>query len=309
MTDFLHRSATPPKAKWRRIMACMVGQTSRTPRCPDAPRLDGARALVTGGSRGIGRATAEGLAVRGADIVIAARGADTADVAAEIAHATGATVTHWPLDLSDLGAVQAALDHFTEDNEGRALDIVVANAGVSPGRRSVSAQGHERAFAVNVLGHHALLRGLMARGLMASNARIVGVVGDIYCLADDCTPDFQYRGGGMAAYCRSKLGNLWQYSELARRHPGLAVAMVHPGVVATELEGRLTGPTGAVKRGMLLPAKLGAQTSLVCATQPGVQSGGYDHNVHGRVLLREQDPAADKARAARFWDLLDSLAA
>ncbi len=93
--------------------------------------LTGKVALVTGGSRGIGRAIAQGLAEAGADVVVASRKLDSCEVAAaEINESTGrraiaiaAHVGHWN-ECDDLMA--AALDHF-----GR-LDVLVSNAGMSP---------------------------------------------------------------------------------------------------------------------------------------------------------------------------------
>ena len=135
------------------------------------------------------------------------------------------------------------------------------------------------------------------------------LTGDIYIMASECSADFRYRGmlGGQSAYCRSKLGNLWCSRELARRRPKLRVHAVHPGVIASDLGGSSRGIIGAAKRAFLLPPERGAQTSLFCATQPDLTSGGYYHNVLGRVELRADDPAANAAKAEAFWDLLESL--
>ncbi len=291
-------------ALWR-IRRSMFGQGRVTPVCPPAPRLDGRLALVTGGHRGIGLETSRGLAGRGAEVMSASRAAAPAADGAE----PRGPHEFVRLDLSDLASVREACRDVAKRAAGRRLDVVVANAGVAPLGYSASAQGHELAFATNVLGHHALIRGLMQADLLADGARVVFVTGDIYVLTKGCTPDYVFRSpvGGLMAYCRSKLGNLWQMREFARRYPAFRFHAVHPGVVGSELQGGTTGISGLFKRAMMLSVSAGAQTSLFCATQPGLASGTYYHNTMGRMDLRDDDPAADPAEAARFWDALERL--
>ena len=134
------------------------------------------------------------------------------------------------------------------------------------------------------------------------------VTGDIYIRANDCTSDFAYSNtGGMMAYCRSKLGNLWFSAELQRRYPRPEVITVHPGVVASGLGGESTGFAGVMRRLIMVDTETGAQTPLWCATQPGLERGGYYHNTLGRVTLNASDPAADAQRAAAFWCRMEAL--
>ena len=85
---------------------------------------------------------------------------------------------------------------------------------------------------------------------------------------------------------------MWQFLELSTRFPELRVCLVHPGVVATELEGSTDGLAGALKRAFMISPGLGAQASLIAATQP-LPSGSYFHNVHGLMNIPETDPATD----------------
>ncbi|MGD1933382.1 MAG: SDR family NAD(P)-dependent oxidoreductase [Candidatus Phaeomarinobacter sp.] len=307
------RRATPKSGKYARVMSSMRGQGKRTQICPDSPRLDGKIALVTGGTGGIGAEVVRGLATRGADVIVAARGGASAEKdCAAVARETGRDVSFLRLDLASVQAVResvAALgERLGETHGGRPLDIVCANAGMSPHAHSTSIDGHEQAFAVNCLGHHVLIRTLMDNHLLAQGARIVATTGDIYILSENCTPDFTYRGRGVMAYARSKLGNVWQFSELAWRHPELEVVLVHPGVVASGLEGSTTGVVGFVKRLIMASPAQGAQASLIGATQD-LPSGTYFHNMNGVMDLREGDPARDGAKAAAFWDTLEVLSA
>ena len=247
-----------------------------------------------------------GLARRGAAVIVAARDSGKGRAAVEkIISETGAEAVFTPLDLADLDSVFTICDGITDRWPGRPVDVLVANAGIWPRTYAKSAQGYEIAFATNVLGHFALIRGLMDRKILAPEARVVVLTGDIYVLARDCSPDFKYHNarGGQQAYCRSKLGNLWMGFELARRYPSLGVYSVHPGVVATGLGG---GGDGGPRPPELSP-EAGAQMTLICATQPDLVSGAYYHNTMGRVILPPNDPALDTQRAAAFWELLQSL--
>ncbi len=262
---------------------------------------------MTGGTRGIGLETTRGLALRGAEVISASRDDASGTQVAEAMQAELGVPIHFaPLDLSDLSSIPRATDRVREVLAGRALSVVVANAGVWPARHATSAQGHEIAFATNVLGHHALIRAALEQDLLADQARVIIVTGDIYIMARGCSADYAYRGrvGGQRAYCRSKLGSLWYARELARRHPELRVHAVHPGVIASDLAVANTGIVGAVKRASMLPPEQGAQTSLFCATQPDLESGTYYHNVLGRIELHPADPAADDAGAAALWSWL-----
>ena len=309
-TDFTTRITVPPNAFPLRMVRAVFRQASKTPRCPDTPRLDGKIAVVTGGNAGIGIEVSRGLARRGAEIVIAARNPKTAGTARDaIARETKAVVHYVPLDLSDLSSVVKASESLRDLCSGRGIGVFVANAGVWPQKYERSAQGHEIAFATNTLGHHVLVHRLLAAGLLAK-ARLVVVTGDIYVRAADCTSDFTYAGrGGAMAYCRSKLGNLWFAAELGRRHPELEIYIAHPGVIASGLAGPSTGFAGFVRNAMMLDVEAGAQTPLWCATQPHLERGGYYHNTMGLVRLRSDDPASNRDKAAALWDRMEALAA
>jgi NAD(P)-dependent dehydrogenase (short-subunit alcohol dehydrogenase family) len=133
--------------------------------------LTGRRAIVTGGSSGIGVETARALAAAGAEVTLAVRDPAAGQrVADELAGAVRAA----PLDLADQASVAAFAAAWTGP-----LHILVNNAGVmaTPERRT--AEGWELQFATNHLGHFALALGLhdaLARGATAAAAaRIVSV--------------------------------------------------------------------------------------------------------------------------------------
>jgi NAD(P)-dependent dehydrogenase (short-subunit alcohol dehydrogenase family) len=292
-----------------RMLRPFLGQARRTRRCPLKPRLEGQVAVVTGATSGIGVEIARGLARRGADLVLPCRSpAKGQRVAEGIRSEAPARVSVVKLEHEDLASVGPALEAIEKALDGRRIELLVENAGVWPQRYTTTRQGHEIAFGVNVLAHFALRQALRARGLLREG-RVVVVTGDIYVLARDCTPDFEWHGrlGGMRAYCRSKLGNLWIASELERRAPELEVYSVHPGVVATNLGGSLGGLGDRLRRRLLLSPELGAQTPLWCATQDGLERGGYYHNTAGLLRRTPRDPAHDPEAAARLWSTCEAL--
>jgi len=301
-----------PRSHLRRMLAASFGQARRTPRCPDIPRLDGRLAVVTGATGGIGLEIARGLARRGARLILPcrspAKGAALRD-RLRADGAAGAAVDLVAMDLEDLDSVREGARSIEALAGGHPVDLLVENAGIWPVRYARTRQGHEIAFGVNVLAHYLLRRHLEESGLLAQ-ARVVVLTGDIYVLESTCTPDSVWSGraGGMRAYCRSKLGNLWMAAELLRRSPQLSVYVVHPGVVATNLGGDAGALGNRLKRLVMISPELGAQMPLVCCTQPGLVNGAYYHNALGRMRLPESDPARDDRAAARLWETCEALA-
>jgi retinol dehydrogenase 12 len=307
--DFARRSTTPPRLLPARLRRSIWRQSRSNPRCPSTPRLDGKLALVTGGNAGIGLEISRGLVRRGAELVIAARNPVTSRQACEtLSREAHAGVRHLPLDLADLDSIVAAAKQLSRLLSGRAVDILVANAGVWPQQYSTSAQGHEIAFATNTLGHHVLIRRTLDQGLLLDKGRVVVLTGDIYIRANECSSEFEYRGarGGALAYSRSKLGNLWFMRMLQQRYPALQACAVHPGVIDSGLGGESGQFASFVKRKLMLDVEAGAQAPLWCATQP-IERGAYYHNTMGRIELAQDDPAADDRKAEALWQRLEAL--
>jgi NAD(P)-dependent dehydrogenase (short-subunit alcohol dehydrogenase family) len=309
--EFIGRTGAPTTLDWMRPNAASWRQAACTPTCPMTPRLDGKLAVLTGGNTGIGLEIARGLAARGAELIIAARNAATAGAARDlITKESGTKVELVPLDLTDLRSVVAATTAVEAYLAGRTIDVLVANAGVAPAAYAISAQGHELAFAVNVLGHHVFVRRLATSGRLAQS-RLVVMSAEIYPMQSECSSDFRYRTrwGGMMAYSRSKLGNLWFARELAARHPEIEVYSVHPGVIASGIANGGQPIKGGLLDKILLDVVAGAQTPLILATQAGLERGGYYSNKLGLVRLPPTDAAMDTKKSAALWLRLEELGA
>ena len=109
-------------------------------------RLDGKRALVTGGGRGIGLAAASALAQAGAQVTLAARTQAEIEAAAQAIIARGDKAEALPLDVTDLDAVRAAVDNAAP------FDVLVNNAGTNRPAvlMDVKVEDFDAIFALNV---------------------------------------------------------------------------------------------------------------------------------------------------------------
>ena len=116
------------------------------------PELDGKIALVTGGSKGIGRAIALSLAEAGADVAIAARGQEALEKTSREIEERGRQALAVPTDVSDQEQVRVLIDRTITDLG--ALDILVNNAGAAPFMSSLDAirpEGFDKYFRLNFM--------------------------------------------------------------------------------------------------------------------------------------------------------------
>ena len=252
--------------------------------------------MVTGASSGIGRATAISLANAGYHVIAAGRSADrTAPVLDEIV-ATGGSAEFVQIDLASLRAVRAAAGEVL--SSGRAIDVLVNNAGIGVNRRGVTEDGFEVHFGINHLGHFLLTSQLTS--VLGEGARVVSLTSAMHHRADgmDLTRVRRpTRGIGLAEYATSKLANVLFIRELARRRPELRAYAVHPGLVRTRI---IPAFVRALSTSMLTPEQ-GADTVIWCATSADMadESGGYYQQ---RTRLPASAPGQDDAVAARLWD-------
>ncbi len=275
--------------------------------------LDGRVYVVTGGNTGIGRATAAGLAGRGARVYLACRSAGKGEAAAAaITAATGnPAVGVLPLDLARLDSVRGCATAFRR--LGQPLHGLINNAGV-PGRRGrQTADGFELAFGVDHLGHFALTLALLDCLTGSAPARVVTVSSDAHYRA----PGIDFAAvrrptrslTGLPEYAVAKLCNVLFSQELARRLAGTGVTsyVLHPGVVASDIWRRVPWPVRPLLTRRMLSTEQGARTSLFCATDPAVAaaSGRYYEDCRER----EPSPVATADLAAELWQHSEAWAA
>ncbi|MEV6552210.1 oxidoreductase [Streptomyces sp. NPDC051597] len=254
----------------------------------DIPDQSGRTAVVTGANSGIGLVTARELARKGARVILACRSEARGREAEALIHRQvyGANVEFAPLDLADLSSVRAFAETYPHDR----LDLLINNAGVMALPYGTTADGFERQFGVNHLGHFALTGLLLSRLRAAPAARVVSVSSGLHALSaldlTDLNSERRYRR--WIAYARSKTANLLFIHELARqlRTAGSTVvaAAAHPGYASTNLQTagvRMEGRRAAERvvrlgnRLLAQPAEAGALPTLYAATAPGVRPDSF----------------------------------
>ena len=189
------------------------------PRTPTF-RLDGRRALVTGASRGIGLGCAMALAEAGAHVVMAARGAEALDAAAQAVGDAGLSAEALALDVNDLGAVEAAM-------EAHRPAILVNSAGLAR---------HSPALDTDPADYDAVM-GVNLRAayfLATAAARRMGRGGAILQVSSQ----MGHVGGiERAVYCASKHGleGMTKAMAIEWAPKGIRVNTVCPTFIRTEL--------------------------------------------------------------------------
>jgi NAD(P)-dependent dehydrogenase (short-subunit alcohol dehydrogenase family) len=273
----------------------------------------GKTVLITGGTGGIGKATALGLASRGARVAITGRDAGrAARAAAEIRAVASAPVEVFIADLSSQQEVRSLAAEVLQTLDG--LDVLVNNAGGFWNTRRVTADGLEYTFALNHLAPFLLTNLLLERLSEGGPARVVTVSSGAQAMGRMDFADLQAERSysGQRAYNQSKLANVLFTYGLAARLDGTHVTAnaLHPGVVATafgaEDPGRLQEIlTPLVQRWMKTPEQ-GAQTSIHLASAPELESvtGQYFANSTPKKSSKRSYSQAD---ADRLWRVSAAL--
>ena len=300
------------------------GATSTAADVLSGVRLDGRRALVTGGTSGLGLETARALASAGAEVTVAGRNPRAGQEAADaLPTAVKTSVRFSALDLSDLGSVDALVERW----EGP-LHILVLNAGVMATPLERTAEGWELQLATNHLGHFALATGLHPALVAAGGARVVSVSSVGHVNADVDLDDLMFERRAYdpwTAYGQSKTANVLFAVEAAKRWAvdSVAVNALNPGRIAATGLGRHLAPAPASfdpagSTGVSLKdVGQGAATSVLVAASPLVDgiTGEYfeDCQIAGphRPGVRRgvASYARDPQHAARLWEVSTGLLA
>ncbi len=266
--------------------------------------LDGRTFLVTGANTGIGKATVQALAGRGARVFLASRSeAKTRPVIDEIVSETGnSSLEFLQLDLGNLSSVRACAEQFLARDEP--LHVLVNNAGLA-GLRGMTQSGFEVTFGTNHVGPFLLTALLLDRLKQSAPARIVNVSSEGHYRAPGI--DFEAvreptrTRTGFPEYCVSKLANVLHAQELARLLGGAGVTTysLHPGAVASDVWRRVPWPVRQLIKLRMISTEDGAKTSLYCATAPELaeESGNYYDN----CARKQPAETATNELAAELW--------
>ena len=295
---------------------------------PMAPRVNmgGKTVIVTGASPGsIGYESAKTLAAWGANVVVTARRnphliADSIRQELASIDAT-AKLDAFPLDVTQPQSVQEFADWF-RDTHGNRLDVLLNNAGVhldllgdwkSP---HLSEDGFELHWRTNFLGPlqltFALLPLLQRTGRETGDARVIYVASHLHQKAINSELFGATRPyNSWTAYGISKLGLIHCAFEIQRRFAATDHVQgfaLHPGSVYTNIASlglgqhallkKIRDVLAPVEKRILLTPVQGAQTSILCASQPGLQGGRYFERC---AVATPSTETHDNAVAERLW--------
>lgn len=237
--------------------------------------------LITGGSSGIGKATAIGLAKLGARVIIATSDEQSAQSAVEdIKRQSGnQKVDYLLMDLASQASVKAAAKEYTDHY--RKLDVLINNAGIYRRERSETEDGIETVFAVNYLSHVLLTHLLLPLLLKSPQGRIINVASKhrgIRMNLDDLMQVKHY--SPFMALGQTKLAMIIFAKEAAKqlRSTNVTINALHPAVTKpTSLLNEAPSPMRWIISLLGASTEKAARTSIYLASSPEVAktSGQY----------------------------------
>jgi NAD(P)-dependent dehydrogenase (short-subunit alcohol dehydrogenase family) len=281
--------------------------------------LSGQRAIVTGGSSGIGIETARALASAGAEVTLAVRNVEAGEkVAQELTESTGnPAIKVAELNLTDQQSVAA----FASAWRGP-LHILINNAGIMMSPLDRTPEGWELQFATNHVGHFALALGLHPALAQANGARIVALSSPGHLAAPVDFDDLAWETRDYdpsLAYGMSKSANVLFAVEATNRWggDGIVANAVAPGSILTNLQRYMPAETLNNIRGMPIwkTPEQGAATSVLVATSSELDGvGGRYFEDCQQAGLNEPGTrrgvaahALDPESATRLWKVSTEL--
>jgi retinol dehydrogenase 14 len=275
--------------------------------------MAGRTVLVTGGSGGIGRATALSLVGMGADLAIVGRDRGRSeDAAREIRAAGGGRVDFFIADLSSQSQVRGLAEEVLRSLSR--IHVLINNVGGYFDTRHVTVDGLERTFALNHLAPFLLTSLLLEKLKQSASARVVTVSSNAHAAGridfNDLQGERSYSGS--RAYSQSKLANVLFSYELARRLEGTSVTSnaLHPGMVSTSFGAEDPATVQRIfipflRIFMKSPGR-GAATSIHLASAPELEqvTGRYFANSEPK---KSSERSYGQAAAARLWQVSGDL--
>jgi NAD(P)-dependent dehydrogenase (short-subunit alcohol dehydrogenase family) len=256
--------------------------------------------ILTGATRGIGRAAAIELAQRGADVAVVGREPERVR---ETAREAGGAHEH-VADLASLGEVRRLAAELLERHPR--IDVLANNAGAMFTSRHVTPDGYEQTFALNHLAPF-LLTNLLRERLAESGARVVTTSSDAHRGGLLDLDDLQTEHGrfaGMRVYGTTKLCNILFTRELQRRAPELHANCFHPGVIRTGFgknDGLLARASLTLIGPFLAGPKTGAKTLVRLALDPEGEQLSGQYLEKGKPV-EPSAQAQDDRLAAELWE-------
>jgi NAD(P)-dependent dehydrogenase (short-subunit alcohol dehydrogenase family) len=277
--------------------------------------MRGKNVLITGGTSGIGKATAIELAARGANVIIVGRNREkTLQVVIELKSINNTSIIdYFVADLSSMESVRKLADEF-KAKYGK-LNVLINNAGLIIGERWITADGYEYTLALDYLSPF-LLTGLLTDVLRAGQpSRIIMVNSAMHLLGKIRFDDLMIKKGYTAnkAYCQAKLANMLFTYELSSRLKGMKVTVnaLNPGAVRTNFGNDLKGIYRSLiqlAQPLMISPEKGAETVVYLASSSEVEGITGKYFIM-KKQVKSSKQSYNKDMAKRLWDESEKLTA
>jgi NAD(P)-dependent dehydrogenase (short-subunit alcohol dehydrogenase family) len=287
-------------------------------------QLQGKTVLITGGTGGIGKATALGLAKLGAKVIITGRDQARGAVARkEIADAAGNPQIELLLaDLTSQAEVRRLVAEVAARHER--LDILINNAGLLEAQRRLTVDGVEAHFAMNVVTPFLLTHMLFNTLQRSAPARVINLTGGMPVMKIDLTnlqAEKSFRG--LVTYTNAKAVMMAMSYEFAQRSAGSGVAInvAYPGSASTAMSNGLTRDMVPFVLQLAWPifsasmrndhggtsAARAARSSIYLASAPEVEGvGGRYYDTNSKLAAWPRD-VLDAEKRAAIWQECERL--
>jgi len=245
--------------------------------------LEGKAAIVTGASRGIGKATAEELAGQGVAVLLAARSLGSIQTIAASIKQAGGRADAIACDVADYDQVSAAVARCRE--QFGSLDILVNNAGLIEPIASLAAsdpEGWKQAAAVNYFGVYHGLRTAIPVMIEQASGVIVNVS------SGAATGVLE----GWSHYCSSKAAvlSLTRCADLECRDHGIRIVGLSPGTVATDMQVAIkasgVNPVSKLDPSVHIPPAWAARGIAWLCTEDAAEFAGTDVRLGSDEILQ-----------------------
>jgi retinol dehydrogenase 14 len=275
--------------------------------------MGGKTVLITGGTSGIGKATAVAHAAMGANVVITGRKKERGEAAVEEirGQSTDADVELILADLSVQSEVRRLAETFLAHHDR--LDVLVNNAGVVLSKRTETPDGIEMTLAINHLAPFLLTNLLLDCLKESAPSRVITVSSEAQRWGNLDFGDMQSRRRyrGFLVYGMTKLANIMFTYELSDRLQGTGITAncLHPGSVGTNFGQNNRGPMALFFRTFkpfMRSPEQGADTLIWLASSLEVEgvSGKYFSD---RKEIEAKEIAYDPDARRRLWEISEEL--
>ncbi|GAB4111854.1 MAG: oxidoreductase [Roseiflexaceae bacterium] len=278
--------------------------------------VKGAFVVITGGTDGIGAATARELHQRGAHVTIIGRSREKGAelVAQSAAVVQGGQFRFIPADLSLMANIEDVVRQLQQALPR--IDLLIHCVGILIAHTEYTTEGIEKDFAVSYLSRFILTRDLVAKGLLSAGGLMLNLSASSPKIPKMARLEFGdlavvERRVGMQSHGQAQMANDLFSMEAAQRW-GLAVIGYGPGSVDTKIRREL--PQWLVKIGQLFflgstrkPADVGQELAEIITTQTPPSGEAWFFDRTGRFV---PDPfVTDQQRRFELWATSEALAA